>query len=234
MGGKFRLRKYILPIILKDRKEGQWYVEPFCGGCNTLSEVEGPRIGADLHPYLINLWQHVAKGWLPPEKLSEDEYNELKARAKQGDVDDPLIGYAGFVMSFGAKWFGGYARDNPKIRDFAGEGYNSALRQFPKLKDVPFFELGYNELLIPNSSIIYCDPPYENTTGYKTGSFNHNGFWDWCREKSSQGHKVFISEYNAPDDFVCIWEKQRKPDLGLGKVSPVVEKLFVHRWQTSS
>ena len=34
MGSKNRIAKYILPIILKDRLEGQWYVEPFCGGCN--------------------------------------------------------------------------------------------------------------------------------------------------------------------------------------------------------
>ena len=34
MGSKNRIAKYILPIILKDRKEGQWYVEPFVGGAN--------------------------------------------------------------------------------------------------------------------------------------------------------------------------------------------------------
>ena len=47
MGSKARIAKYILPIILKDRKPDQWYVEPFVGGCNTIDKVEGLRLGSD-------------------------------------------------------------------------------------------------------------------------------------------------------------------------------------------
>lgn len=32
MGSKNRIAKEILPIILRDRKPNQWYVEPFVGG----------------------------------------------------------------------------------------------------------------------------------------------------------------------------------------------------------
>ena len=32
LGSKNKIAKYILPIILKDRTEGQYYVEPFMGG----------------------------------------------------------------------------------------------------------------------------------------------------------------------------------------------------------
>jgi len=34
MGSKTRIAKYILPIMLKERKEGQVWVEPFVGGGN--------------------------------------------------------------------------------------------------------------------------------------------------------------------------------------------------------
>ena len=34
MGSKNRIAKFILPIILKERKPEQWYVEPFAGGMN--------------------------------------------------------------------------------------------------------------------------------------------------------------------------------------------------------
>lgn len=44
MGSKARFAKELLPIILKDRKEGQWYVEPFCGGCNMIDKVTGNRM----------------------------------------------------------------------------------------------------------------------------------------------------------------------------------------------
>ena len=34
MGSKARIAKHILPMILKNRKEGQCYVEPFVGAAN--------------------------------------------------------------------------------------------------------------------------------------------------------------------------------------------------------
>ena len=43
MGSKARHAKELLPIILKDRKEGQWYVEPFVGGCNMIDKVTGKQ-----------------------------------------------------------------------------------------------------------------------------------------------------------------------------------------------
>lgn len=45
MGSKARHAKELLPIILKDRKPGQWYVEPFVGGANMIDKVDGNRIG---------------------------------------------------------------------------------------------------------------------------------------------------------------------------------------------
>ena len=77
MGSKARHAKEMLPIILKDRKEGQWYVEPFVGGCNMIYNVEGNRLGADVHEYLITMWQAVSVGWLPPSRFTEDEYKQV-------------------------------------------------------------------------------------------------------------------------------------------------------------
>ena len=44
MGSKARFTKEILPIILKDRKPEQWYIEPFAGGMNAICEVSGNRL----------------------------------------------------------------------------------------------------------------------------------------------------------------------------------------------
>lgn len=44
MGSKARFTKDILPIILKDRRKDQWYVELFSGGMNVICEVDGNRI----------------------------------------------------------------------------------------------------------------------------------------------------------------------------------------------
>jgi len=54
-------------------------------------------------------------------------------------------------------------------------------------------------------------------------------FWEWCREKSLEGHTVFISEYNAPDDFEAVWEKEIPSSLTRNTgAKHGVEKLFVY------
>lgn len=57
LGGKTRIAKEILPIILADRKEGQYFVEPFCGGCNVTDNVLGNRIANDYNEYLIAMFR---------------------------------------------------------------------------------------------------------------------------------------------------------------------------------
>ena len=56
LGSKNRMSKHILPIILKDRKPNQLYVEPFVGGCNMIDKVSGRRLANDNHTELIEMW----------------------------------------------------------------------------------------------------------------------------------------------------------------------------------
>lgn len=92
------------------------------------------------------------------------------------------------------------------------------------MQNVQFTNLNYYDLIIPNNSIVYCDPPYENTTKYKVETFNYKLFWEWVRY-ISKTNIVFVSEYNAPNDFECIWNKKISSRLS-GKNMFSVEKLF--------
>jgi DNA adenine methylase len=102
------------------------------------------------------------------------------------------------------------------------------MKQLPKLKDVEFICSDYSNLIIPNNSIIYCDSPYRDTKKYSnSGKFNHEEFYEWCRNKKIEGHTIFISEYNMPNDFKCVWEKEVKMKLDAKSNSEIrVEKLF--------
>lgn len=105
------------------------------------------------------------------------------------------------------------------------------LIQIEKLKNVIFINKDYKNLDIPSNSLIYCDPPYQNTSAYKNvEDFNHKEFWQWCRDKVKEGHIVFVSEYNAPEDFYCIWEKEIGSSLSAngksGGRKQSIEKLF--------
>lgn len=62
MGSKNRHAKDLLPIILKDRRDDQWYVEPFVGGFNMIDKVPGLRLANDSHYYLIELFRAIQNG----------------------------------------------------------------------------------------------------------------------------------------------------------------------------
>jgi len=226
MGSKARHAKEILPIILKDRKPGQWYVEPFVGGANMIDKVDDNRIGNDSHPQLIAMWKAVANGWLPPQNISFEEYKE----AQKEKTIDALTGFIGFGCSYSGKWFGGYARGNNKNgtpRNYTEESARNINKQANNLKDVDFRCGSYFDLEIPPNSIIYCDPPYQGTTNYATGYFDHESFWNWCNQKVIEGHIVFVSEYSAPDDWECVWSKQVNNTLEKNTGSKQgTEKLF--------
>lgn len=230
MGSKARHAKELLPIILKDRQEGQWYIEPFVGGANLIDKVDGNRIGSDKNFFLIELLKAIRDGWVPPSTVSEDDY----AKAKFSD-DAKYKAFVGFCTSYSGKWFGGYARGNDangNPRNYADEQKRHLLKQSKGLQGIDLRCVEFDNLLIPDESIIYCDPPYAGTTKYATGGFNHDKFWQWCRDKVKEGHKVFVSEYNSPDDFISIWEKKVNNTLTKDTGSKQgVEKLFVHRSQ---
>ncbi len=231
MGSKARFASEILPIILKNRQPNQWYVEPFCGGCNIIDKVNGNRLANDINPYLIAMWKALVYRDWKPEKITKEEYNKI--RDFKECFEPYLVGWTGFNCSYSGKYFGGFAGEiKTKLnttRDYQTEAINNVLKQIKNLKDIIFSNQAYDTLLLPSRSLVYCDPPYEGTTNYSS-NFNHNLFWDWIRNMNKQGHTIFISEYKAPIDFECVWSKTAKSSLsangksGSNKVS--VEKLF--------
>ncbi len=110
------------------------------------------------------------------------------------------------------------------------KGKRNALNVAPRIKDVEFILCDYNKIPTPSSSIIYCDPPYRYVGKYReTPNFDSDSFWHWVREKSQQGHDVFISEYEAPSDFKCVWKKSVNMSATSpkkGRSNKRIEKLF--------
>ena len=227
MGSKRRLAKELLQIILKDRKPDQWYVEPFAGGMNMICKVKGKRIANDYNEYVAEMWNAlINRDWRPPFIVREDKYNDIKKNKDRYPKE--LVGFCGIALTFGSTWFGTYAR-NKRGTNYAMEGRKNLIKQVEELQGTLIFSGSYNELPLPKNSLIYCDPPYEGVAGYKD-KFNHSEFWQWCREKTKEGHKVFISEYNSPKDFKCIWEKELPTNMNAKFKTKPTEKLFTYEW----
>ena len=226
MGSKARHAKEIIPFLMEHHTGEMWYVEPFVGGANMIDKVPAKkRIGFDTHEYLIEMWKAVSEGWLPPKDITEEKYQHIKNNPNL--YDPALVGYVGFALSYGGKWWGGWCRDGVGKRNYVTEAYKNALKQFPHLRGVIFKNKSVFNITFPNKCTIYCDPPYVGTTKYKD-SFDHNKFYNWCREMKKEGHNLYISEYWMPDDFKCVWEKSTTSsltkDTGAKKAT---EKLFI-------
>lgn len=100
------------------------------------------------------------------------------------------------------------------------------LERLEQLSHIKLCSLNYDEVTIPNGAIVYCDPPYKGTTQYRERGFDHDKFWDWVRQKSKT-NPVYVSEYNAPEDFTVVASWYRRSTLpALLKTRTPDEKIF--------
>ena len=230
MGSKNRMSKELVPIIQSYITENTvGYIEPFVGGANVIDKIKCKnKIGCDIHKELIALLKYSQENELP-ETISEEEYDQVKNNKE--DYPDWYVGLVGFCGSFGAKYFGGYARGKKDNRDRPNEAIKNIKKQSNNLKDIDFICQDFREIKDIKGYVIYCDPPYKGATKYSTKEFPYDEFYNWCREMSKD-NVVLISEYNMPEDFKCIWQKDNKINFGSNRVSNDsknnrIEKLYM-------
>ena len=220
-GGKQRIANELIPIIDLLRGD-RTYFEPFVGGANVITRVEGGRrVASDVVPELINMYKALQTGWQPPGQLSREEYDQIKAMTEP----HPLKAFAGFGCSFAGKYFGGYASSGE--RNYAANAASSLKTKVKGMADVEFYHGDYRSF-DPTNCLIYCDPPYNGTTSYSAaGKFNSESFWAICRWWALD-NTVLVSEYDAPSDWTVLWEKSVKTDIR-GKDGKInrTEKLFL-------
>ena len=235
MGSKNRISKYISPIIQSYINDNtNCYIEPFVGGANMIDKIQcKKRIGCDLHKQLIELLKYTRdKSDTFPLHISEEEYKQVKNNKNK--YEDWYLGLVGFCGSNSAKYFNGYARGKD-TRDRPNEAIRNLKKQAPNLKGIEFYNCSFLDLPKDkiNNCVIYCDPPYRNTTKYKTEKFPYEEFYQWCGDMS-KNNTVLISEYNMPEDFTCIWEKETKVNFDSNRTSKDdknkrIEKLYIYK-----
>ena len=219
-GGKQRIGKKLAQVIYdesmniseKDGFQIKGYCEPFCGMLGVYQHIpekfedQKPNLeykAGDTNQSVIMLWKAVQQGWVPPCKVSEIEYNRLK-----NAPDSAKKGYVGHQYSFGGQYFKGYAPNYGKSSD-SSPAVKRVTNIAKKVSNVSFSAKPYTEYSKLKNYVIYCDPPYNNREQWYKGCFDSDKFYEWCREMS-ENNIVFVSEYNAPDDFQKIWSKDVK------------------------
>lgn len=239
IGSKNKISKQIVPILQKyiDENNIKSYIEPFVGGANIIDKIEcESRRANDIETLLVELFKRC---------LSDDNFldslPELPSREHYFNVrDNPnnysiayraaILYFASYNSRINGGCYGAYANTKEgKMRNYFQEAKKNLKKQIPFLKDVSFTNLDYQKLKIERS-LVYCDIPYEKCyyrdKVYNKDGFSHKEFWGWTREQS-KNNIVIVSEYNAPDDFDCIWEQEIKTHMNNVKHQKRVEKLFI-------
>ena len=232
MGSKSRIAKEIVPIIQSyiDDNNIHNYLEPFCGGGNVIDKVKCEhKYASDVHPYLIALLKQTQKDTsVFPETITLEQYKDVKYNKEK--YPDWYVCLVGFCASFGGKFFNSYGQDSKGNRDIPNEQKRNLIKQSPNLKDIQFTCCDFRSINpIIKNFVIYCDIPYKNSTKYKVDDFPYDEFYDWCRQMA-KNNIVLVSEYNMPDDFECIWQKEIRTSLCIDRAktdSKRTEKLFI-------
>jgi len=200
------------------------YIEPFVGGCNMITQVNHhTKIGYDANKFLIAVLREARDN---PDNLTKAKcicraaYNYVKANKDL--FQNWYVGAMGFFPTYSNKWMGTYFDD-------LDPGYfKNSIRSILK-QDLRSYQLicsDYKNIPIGKGNVIYCDPPYK-IYDYYGMPFNHDEFYDWVR-KISKDNIVLVSEYEMPDDFVCIWEMSVKPQIN-HSARRRFERLFIYR-----
>ena len=192
VGAKHLVGKKLSDFLccLIDPSEVDGYLEPFCGSLGVFKNMVAcdykHNYASDIHPDLILMWKALQKNKLHlPKTMTYSKWKKLKNQT----TPSALRGAVGFGLSFGGDFFSGYIQKyaSDSGRDFYKELKNSLEKIKPIIQkpNVSFYNKKYYEWE-PENMLIYCDPPYKNTTQYKTEVFDYKLFWDTMRSWSKK------------------------------------------------
>lgn len=229
MGSKRLYVKYICPILQKtiDENNIENFYDVCVGGAHIIENIKcKKKIGIDLNKDLIDLYNYGLTKNIYPDKITREDWD----KAKKGEGESWWRALVCFFASTSARGFsGGYCLNGE--RDFYHERLRNFQKQLLLIKDCEFI---YGDVLIYpfiENSVIYIDPPYKNTKKYDINkNFNYEKFWERVRELSLNNF-VFVSEQEAPEDFISIWSKEVKRhcfNAGKGGAS-ATENLWIYR-----
>jgi len=102
------------------------------------------------------------------------------------------------------------------------------LQQLEQLERLEITNDTYLNYKYIDGDIVYCDPPYENTTKYDKDGFDHKQFYDWV---ASRAYPVYFSSYKISDNrFNVVFEKHKQVKLqAKDNGGAALEKIYSNR-----
>ena len=98
--------------------------------------------------------------------------------------------------------------------------------EIERLQSLQSLQSDYRQVDIPEGALIYCDIPYAGTNCGMYKGFDNNAFYEWARAQDN----IYISEYNMPDDFIVIAEREKiQLSTANGNYKRALERIYTNR-----
>ena len=83
-----------------------------------------------------------------------------------------------------------------------------SLQRLQRLQRLEISFESYENVKIPENSVIYADIPYQGTDCGSYEGFDHESFFNWAAKQKTP---VFISSYKVEDErFTCVFERDKR------------------------
>lgn len=201
----------------------QWLCEALTDSGITQAEV-GRRLNTQMHRHYFGKSQ-----WEFPTK---EAYDQMRTFMPKLDKEyEQVVGLYKLRKSLESLQSLESLESLESLQNFQRLERLQSLESLENLEKLTISKADYKDIFVSEpTTVIYCDPPYINTSGYedaiRESGFNHAEFYDWCE---AQKGLVVLSEYTAPADrFTCVWSKEKIVlSAGAKYQIPKVERLFV-------
>lgn len=102
-----------------------------------------------------------------------------------------------------------------------------SLQSLQRLERLEISSESYENVKIPENSVIYADIPYQDTDCGSYEGFDHESFFNWAAEQKTP---VFISSYKVEDErFTCVFEcDKRSLNNGKGSGKLMKERIYAN------
>lgn len=181
----------------------------------TQAEV-GRRLGTQMQGHYFGRSQ-----WEFP---TEEHYNRMREFMSLKPYAE-AYGYLSQLITLGRLKS---MRSLEKLENFQRKEREQSAQNLQGLRQkIQLLQGDYRSVHTPLDCVIYCDPPYKDTAGYGV-DFDHEAFYEWARQQTAP---LFISEYQMPDDFVCVATIPKVSGASGRGAKITEEKLFVPRHQ---
>ena len=214
-GGKHKNGKKIAQVLnaeidkhLTGENRYLGYCEPFHGMLGVYRHINYKPaliyLAGDTNKSVMLMWEKAQTGWIPScDVLTKEEFKNLKYNGESTAEK----GFIGCTQSFGGLYFHNHCVREQQKKALPGTAKRvSDIALNSVVSKVKFSYGDYTQFSDLKNFLIYCDPPYENSSGYRNDQsrgnnrydyFDNLAFWTWTK-KMAEHNTVFVSEYSTP------------------------------------